>query len=707
MQDTTIRLHSETTSIVVRIANGGVAIVYWGPRLAAETTDEMLMQLATRSEADGDVERESAITLLPTQGAGFSGQPGLAVHRSRTAWGVYLEPIDATAEESSLAVKMQCAGTQIQVEHRFELHSDSDMLVVSASLTNIGGTPLSVQHCAALTLPFSRQLDQVTTFGGRWSLEFQRQTTPRRLGAIVNENRAGRTSHGSLPALVLHDAATNETDGIAIGLHLGWSGNHQIRVDELPDGRCYAQLGELLLPGEIALGPGESYESPRVYGTLSRRGFNGLAQRFHRFVRDELTDDRVKGKLKKVHFNTWEALYFDTRPATINPLIELAANIGIERFVLDDGWFRGRDDDTRALGDWFVDQQKFPEGLAPIIDKVHAAGMEFGLWVEPEMINPDSDLYRAHPEWVLHSDPAPRFMMRHQMVLNLTLPAVQDYLFDCIDALLNEYSIAYLKWDMNRNLEQPGGRDGIAVVHEQVLAVYALMQRVRAAHPQVEIESCASGGARADYGVLANTDRIWTSDSNDALDRLAIQRGFSQFFPAEVMGAHVGPRECHITGRNLSMAFRAGVAMFGDMGVEADLRELTADELTILSAAIEVHKQHRALIFAGDLIRLNTEDHENAFMIASASREQALISFATLSSRPRGAPGRLHIPGLAANRRYTLAPIWPAESSHDTDGVLAAVSGQTFTGEALACAGMQLPFMSPGSLLVLSLRAHP
>ncbi|MEL6702199.1 MAG: alpha-galactosidase, partial [Pseudomonadota bacterium] len=307
--------------------------------------------------------------------------------------------------------------------------------------------------------------------------------------------------------------------------------------------------------------------------------------------------------------NTWEALYFDHDHDKLRALADAAAEIGAERFVLDDGWFKGRNDDTTSLGDWVPDPDKYPNGLHPIVDYVvDEKGLEFGLWVEPEMVNPDSDLYRAHPDWVLQLDPYPLMTGRNQLVLDLTNPAVKDYLFDRLSALLNEYRISYLKWDMNRDLVLPGDGAGHAAVHRQTTELYRLIDRILAAFPHLEIESCASGGGRIDFEILKRTHRFWTSDSNDAVERMRIQTGFSHFLPPEVMGSHVGPDWCHTTGRGFHADFRALVASYGHMGLECDLTKISDTDTETFRAAIADHKIDRDLLHTGDFFRVRTVD---------------------------------------------------------------------------------------------------
>jgi alpha-galactosidase len=391
-------------------------------------------------------------------------------------------------------------------------------------------------------------------------------------------------------------------------------------------------------------------------------------------------------------------VYFDHDPAVLKDLADRAAAAGVERFVLDDGWFKGRRSDRAGLGDWQVDARVWPDGLGPLADHVRGLGVEFGLWIEPEMVNPDSDLYRSHPDWVLATPPAPQLDFRHQLVLDFGRVEVREHLFAAIDALLTEYPIAYLKWDMNRDISHPGGTDGRAGARAHVLGVYEVLERLRAVHPEVEIESCASGGGRADYGILAHTDRVWTSDSNDALDRLAIQSGFSRFFPPEVMGVHVGPERCHVTGRRLSMALRVATALFGHMGVECDLREPTARDAADLAAGIAMHKAARNLIHHGDLWRLEGAAGGHGMMIVDTERSEALLSFTAVREPEPVFPARLRLAGLDPASVYTLELVWPPR----LQATFAPASG-----EALMQAGLQLPRLRPETAVIMRLNRRP
>ncbi len=698
-----IRLDSNTCSLVLDCRGLAPSLLYWGAPLSG-TTPEMLALLSTRQEAPCCAAEESPITLSPCDGSGFLGQPGLNVHRDGLNWTIYpsIESI-TQADAHQLTILSKDSTHNISLIHTLTLDPDSGVLSAETEIINTGDNALTVDWCAAPTLPVPAHLEQIAAFEGRWANEFQLRTLERFTGTYNRDNRCGRTSHDAFPGLIVKSSTTSEHGGEAYAFHLGWSGNHRLHTEILSDGRGYVQMGELLLPGEVILSPGQHYKSPSLYASYSNEGLSALSRQFHRFVRQQLTAHRTQGRPRPVHYNTWEAVYFDHKHDTLFTLAETAAELGVERFVLDDGWFNGRRNDRAGLGDWYVDTSIYPEGLGPLINKVESLGMEFGLWFEPEMVNPDSDLYRAHPDWVLGATPGPQILARNQLVLNLALKEVQDYLYERLDSLLSEYNIAYIKWDMNRELHQAAGATGRASVHLQTRSLYQLIERLRLAHPAVEIESCASGGGRADFGILQYTDRIWTSDSNDALDRLKIQKGFSHFFPAEVMGSHVGPEECHITGRKSALSLRAGVALFGHMGLEMNLLELAQAERETLQAAITLHKTYRDLVHSGELFRLETPAYAHSFGIVATNKAEALFSYTQTDNHISTLPARLRFAGLAADSLYRINVIWPAEPKNETPSILNRLDNALLSGESLTVHGLQMPLMNPENLLLISL----
>jgi alpha-galactosidase len=700
-----IQLNSKNTTLVINCQNKTPAISYYGQKLSQQSSTQMISLLATRQEAKCSVVVEAPISLSPLLGQGFTGAPGLEVTNSDIAWstGGELEVILQT-ENNKVVFESIDSVRKIKIIHTLHLDETSDVLSASTEVVNLSNAPLNINWCAAPTIPLPDHLTKIMSFEGRWSNEFQRKSMDLFLGSFVRENRKGKTSHDNFPGIVMHTPYTNEQSGECYGFHLGWSGNNKIRAELLPEGRSYVQCGELLLPGEVELLPQQSYVSPVLYTSYSGNGFSGLSSGFHHYVRTKLLSAELKRKARPVHYNTWEGIYFDHDVDVLKQLAEKASALGAERFVLDDGWFKGRKGDNAGLGDWVVDKEVYPDGLQPLIDKVNDCGMEFGLWFEPEMVNPDSDLYRAHPDWILATEGNEHLPFRNQLVLDLTRQEVVDHLFNAIDDMLSEYpQIKYIKWDMNRDINHAGNAIGKPAIHQQTHALYQLIDRLRTQHPSVEIESCASGGSRVDYGVLAHTDRVWTSDSNDALDRLSIQRGCSFFFPAEVMGSHVGPRDCHITGRHIKMEMRAAVAFFGHMGMEMDPRELTEEEQKLLSQAVALHKKHRQLIHSGELIRLDSDGDSINFGLVNQEKSKGLFAYNSVKETQRTTPPKFRFSGIDATKTYQLSLIWPIIAHEYSPSVLSIVEGQAFTGEVLMQFGMQLPVLFPQSSLIFEL----
>ncbi|MBQ4832602.1 alpha-galactosidase [Pseudoalteromonas sp. MMG010] len=699
------RLDSQHCTAIFDCQGKTPALLYFGKRLSKYTSDIMLSQLATRQEVKCAAVLEAPISLSPLLGEGFTGAPGIELTNESIAWslGPTLQRVDETNGNGLVFISLD-ALRGVEVTHHITLDYNHNVLSASTRLTNLGDAALQVNYCAAPSFPLPDNMNNVVSFEGRWSNEFQRQPVDLFLGAFVRENRKGKTSHDVFPGLLMHNDGAGEQFGECFGFHLGWSGNTKLRAELLPEGRRYVQMGELLLPGELTLVKGQTYQSPTLYTSFSEQGFSALSRNFHGFVKANLLSDEQQRKARPVHYNTWEGIYFDHDIETLKQLADKVAPLGVERFVLDDGWFKGRRGDNAGLGDWVVDKEIYPQGLAPIIAHVNHLGMEFGLWFEPEMVNPDSDLYRAHPDWVLSTQNNEQLSFRNQLVLDLTRTEVVEYLYQAINDILCEYPlIKYIKWDMNRDINHAGNFAGKPAIHQQTLALYRLIDRIKSAHPGLEIESCSSGGARVDYGVLAHTDRVWTSDSNDALDRLEIQRGCSFFFPSSVMGAHVGPRECHITGRNISIEMRAAVSLFGHMGIEMDPRELTDHEYNTLKSAIALHQKYRDFIHSADLYRLDSDGLSINFGLINQDKTAALFAYNSVRETPRTAPNKLRFVGLEADTQYTLNLVWPVIFDEYRPSAIAAVNGQTYTGEALMEFGLQMPISFPQTSLIFSL----
>jgi alpha-galactosidase len=423
-------------------------------------------------------------------------------------------------------------------------------------------------------------------------------------------------------------------------------------------------------------------------------------------LRQRLLPETVASRPRPVHFNTWDALRFNHDIDALHELVGLAAQVGVERFVVDDGWFRARDDDTAGLGDWTPCARKYPQGLGPLADSVRKRGMEFGLWVEPEMISRNSDLFRHHPDWVLGDARREQPLGRNQYALDLTREECRAYLFERLASLVNDNAIAYLKWDMNRDLVHAvsGGR---AAAHRQAVGVYELMDRLRARFPLLEIEACSSGGARADFEMCRRTDRIWVSDCHDPLERQQMQRAFSLFFPPEIMGSHLGPGDCPVTHRSHGVFFKSVTALFGSFGIEADLRELTPEQRTELAQFIAMYRGNRDWMHQGDIQYLGglpADDFVVCCCMAS-NRSRALVSVALMKMPRSPVPGRLRVPGLDDTTDYEVRLMCPPIHEYaKRQPSMADGAGVRISAHWLTHVGVPMPVMPPESAVLVEIR---
>ena len=700
-----VHLRGRRSSIVIDVAvPGGPTVLHWGPALAADTDLVTLRTALTPPIGTSGLDVAVPLTVAPAEASGFTGRPALAGHRAGAAWSPLFSYVGHTATADTLTVQCADAVAGLRLDVTVELHPETDVLRMSLRLTNAGNGAYQLDRLLP-TLPLPGDADEVLHFTGRWAKEWQVERHRLAVGALTAENRRGRTSHDHPPGLVAGPPGFGERHGEVYGVQVAWSGNHVLRVERLAAGPAYVQGGELLLPGEVVLVPGEAYDTPWLYAAYAPDGLTAMSASFHAFLRAR-PGHPVTARPALV--NTWEAVYFDHDLDRLKALVDAAAMVGAERFVLDDGWFTGRNHELAGLGDWYVDPQKYPDGLGPLIAHVREMGMDFGLWVEPEMVNPDSELYRAHPDWVLAAPGYAPLTGRHQLVLDLARPEVFAYLAERLDALLTEYEIHYLKWDMNRDLVQASGVDGRAGVRRQTLAFYALLDTLRGRHPTVEIESCASGGGRCDLAVLERTQRIWTSDCNDAFERQAIQRGFSYFLPPEVMGAHIGAPRSHTTSRVHDLGFRAVTALFGHLGVEWDLTTASPAERAVVTDAVALYKRLRALLHSGTVVRLPQRDPSGyAHGVVAADRSAAVFAYVQLAAVATNVPAPLRLAGLDPDRSYAVRWVRLGE-----DGLapMKAVppwlrTGVTLSGGQLAAHGLAMPILHPEHALLLECAA--
>jgi alpha-galactosidase len=696
-------LHSPLVTVVLELGDAVPRIVHWGARLPDSTDLRALAFAVSSALPQSGFDRRTDQGVLPDHASGEFAHPGVLGHRAGLAWA----PVFATSATERTAHGLTWRGGDpragLEVALEFTLEPASGVFTVTASLTNAGEDAYNLDRLSP-TLPLPGFATEVMTLSGRWSREFQANRYPLYVGAVVRENRFGHTSSESSPTIFAGEPAFTESRGEVWAAHLAWSGNHALRAELSPDGHGFLQAAELLLPGEVILGPGQTYSAPAIHAGYSPSGLTPLSGAFHAFART-LPGRPVSPR--KVLLNTWEAVYMEHDPAGLMVLADRAAEVGVERYVLDDGWFRGRNDDHSSLGDWYVDERKYPNGLGVLVDHVTGLGMEFGLWVEPEMVNPDSDLFRAHPDWILAVEGYEPILSRHQLVLDVGRDEVYAYLLERLDALLTSFAIGYLKWDMNRHLVQ-AGHHGHPGVHRQTQRVYDLLDELRRRHPGVEIESCASGGARADLGILRRTQRIWVSDCNDALERQQIQRGFSYVFPPEVMGAHIGPTQSHTTGRVHTLAFRAATAFFGHLGLEWNLVTASDQDRAGIAQVIALHKQLRPLLHSGTVVRGDHPDPSALVHgVVAADRTEAVFAYVQLASSATTVPLPARLPGLDPARRYHVRRL-PLPGEDQQPGKLRPDWWDTALvadGATLSSVGLSMAVHHPESATLLHLRA--
>jgi alpha-galactosidase len=746
------------TALLLDLGAAALPVVrHWGPAPRPEEAPATVAAVATPAQTQSSVDARLHLDLCPGHATGYQGSPGLVgAFGDGTGWAPRWRRTGLTVDDRSVVVAVADpdVGLGLHVELRIDEH---DVVALRASVTNqrdeagadladpvaigaarpandatpstgdasdaaraataaarfpvptpglgagadrSGVDPASLYHLGALrlTVPIPDDAREIATFTGRWIRELHLQRQPWDIGRIARSNARGRSSHEDPPTMFAGSAGFSEESGCVRALHLAWAGNHELLADRHTDGYAYVQVSEFLHPGEIMLAPGETYVTPWLLGAASTTGLNGVSDAFHAHVRARPNHPT---RPRPVTLNTWEAVYFDHAHDRLEALIDVAAELGIERFVLDDGWFAGRDDDTSSLGDWIVDDRKHPGGLRPLAERVRAAGLEFGLWVEPEMVNPDSERFRADPSVALAQPGGPT--NRHQLVLDLAREDVWRSVRDQLLAVLEDAQPAYLKWDHNRQHAAPD-RAGRAAAHVQVAAAYALLDELQRARPGLEVESCASGGGRIDLGILAHTHRFWTSDTNDPVERQTIQRGTSYLFPPELMGAHVGGPLSHTTARVSGLPLRLCTAFFGHLGVEWDVTTAAPEERARLADAITLHKRWRDVLHGGRVVRVDHPDPAG-LVHGVVTPERGVFAYVQLATSDWSRPAAVRCPGFPADGRYRVEILWPLTSDlapqHHQPGWYAA-GEVVVSGDALATVGVQLHAHQPQAATVLA-----
>ena len=650
-------------------ARGELQQMYWGGRLGAK--DSFAQARPMREWASFD----SSYTNTPQEyagwGAGLFNEPALKVSFADGNRDLVLHYESYREVANGFDVVLKDIARPVYVTLHYAIDAESGVLARSATIENRGTEAITVEQAAAAAwaLPAGRYTLNYLT--GRWAGEWTLNQEPVVHGARVIESRRGSTGHQANPWFALQAGDANEEHGEVWFGALGWSGSWRITVEE-------DQLDAVRVTGGFnpfdfgyVLKAGEKLETPVFYGGYSAKGLGGASRLLHQYElrhilpRTERTAGQAVPKVRPVIYNSWEATGFNVTEAGQVALAEKAAALGVDRFVMDDGWFGQRKDDHAGLGDWYVNKEKFPNGLKPLIDKVHALGMDFGLWVEPEMVNPDSDLYRAHPDWVLHFPGRPESEQRNQLVLNLARPDVKAYVLGFLDKLLSENDIAFLKWDSNRNWSEPGWDQLPAAEQKRVYVeftrnLYGILDELRRKHPNVEIESCSGGGGRVDLGILRSTDEVWTSDNTDPFDRLTIQDGFTYAYTPQIMMAWVTDSPHWLNQRSTSLSYRMLSSMQGSLGIGANIAKWSEEESATAKRLIAAYHQVQPTIVQGDLYRLISPRNGSEFSATEtvrADKGQAVVfAFIHSTEEGRGFP-ILKLEGLDPTAEYALTPI--------------------------------------------------
>ena len=663
-------------------------VIYWGDRLPSNENLNQLNEASKKDLGDNLLDQVPELSILPEQSANFSGQLGCKmrdINGNMLSSCFVFASYDVNSNSLTLTYNDKALG--LTYTATINAYEENDVYALSAKLES--KSPIIMEWFSAPVVEVSQTSKEMVDYGGYWSGEFRSQVTPWVTGVHLRESRVGTTSHAHFPGLLIPTIESSDNSGSCYGFHYGWSGGHRMIAEQLQDGRRQIQFGNT---ENSELSPGTSFETEKLYICYSKYGMGGVGRLFREHVSKSIVD-LPKDSVRPVHYNCWEAIYFDHNIDELKEIATIAAEIGAERFVLDDGWFKGRNSPTSSLGDWIVDDQKYPEGMHPLVNHIHSIGMTFGLWFEPEMVSPDSDLFRSHPEWIMGNEN--QVLGRGQLVLDISIKEVQEYLFARIDTLLNEYPIEYIKWDHNRVLPYPDA--------SQTRALYGLLGRIREAHPSIEIESCSSGGGRIDYGILRHTQRVWLSDSNDALERLRIQHEALLWLPLSVTGSHVGPKVCHTSGRELSMSFRAWVAAQRHMGFEMDPRELTSKDKALLKSVTKWWKENRQWMMDASILRLPCTDKSIIAEIQINTDTDHFVVFAGQNSTSEfSSPVPLALAGLDSKSMYNISLFNKKEIKslgNSNKGLL--TKKLRLSGQFLMTQGLQLPKVFPANMMVI------
>ena len=666
-------LCNDRISYIFRLAGGRYPLhVYWGRRVR-RVSDDLLARFTPMYTDERFSLHGTPLDVLPQEcpvcGAGDLREGMLdvrladgtcaldlqyAAHRTQSGKPDLPGMPSARGEEAeTLVITLRDARSGLAVELYYTVYPDIDIIARHMRVVNGGAANVLIERALSACVDIEREGLSITTLNGSWARERALVTRPAVPGAQGTSTCRGASSSQTSPFLALSVPGADESHGDVFALALCYSGSFTASADMDQHGLIRAMIG--INPWNFSwdLAPGETFVTPEAYLCYSPEGFGGMSRQFHHLVHAHITTGRFAKSARPILCNNWEATYFDFDEERLLALARRAKEADIDLFVLDDGWFGHRDADNSSLGDWFDDTRKLPHGLAGLSDRIHAMGMQFGLWVEPEMVSPDSDLYRAHPDWCIHADGFMRIESRNQLVLDISRPEVRDHVVAVITDALRRGRVDYVKWDMNRNINCWGSAALDAahqkeLSHRYILGLYDMMRRVVSQFPDVLFESCAGGGGRFDLALMAIMPQAWTSDDTDAWMRCRIQYATSLVFPPSCMGAHVSAVPNHQTGRSTPLLTRAAVAMGGTYGYELDLTKLPQEEIETMRALNEQVRKWQSLLLYGTFYRLKSpyEGNDCAWMSVSPDRREAVFTHVHAQAFPNTRPMPVRLAGL-------------------------------------------------------------
>ncbi|GFN32628.1 alpha-galactosidase [Paenibacillus xylaniclasticus] len=569
--------------------------------------------------------------------------------------------VESDHEAQTLRIKLRDSLSGLVVTLSYTVMEKLDAITRSVSISNEGSEAVELRRVLSMSLDMPDDRYDLLQLSGAWSRERDVYRSPLRPGMQSIESRRGSSSHMQNPFIALLEHGATEDTGSVYGVSLVYSGSFLagVEVDQFRTARLFIGINPFDFGWRLEAG--ETFQTPEAVLVYSPDGLGGMSRIYHELYRTRLCRGQYRDAERPVLVNNWEATYFDFDADKLEAIASVGSELGIELFVLDDGWFGRRNDDTSSLGDWFVNEQKLPGGLQDVAGRINKLGMRFGLWVEPEMVSPDSELYRAHPDWCLHVPGRYRTEGRQQLILDLSRPDVQQHLIETISGVLNSAPISYVKWDMNRNMTEIGSallppERQRETAHRYMLGLYNVLEKITSAFPNVLFESCSGGGGRFDPGILYYMPQTWTSDNTDAVSRLRIQYGTSIVYPVSAMGAHISEVPNHQVGRITSLETRGHVAMSGNFGYELDLTKFSDEDKAIVRNQIAEYKAIRPLVQFGDFYRLHSpfEGNVTSWMFVSKDRTESMVVYVQVLNEPNEPLGRLKLKGLDPSRDYRL-----------------------------------------------------